>query len=87
VPSISSGSTMVPTDPPPPFSVPARLLLTMSQVTKLAVCALQPRWLASCSDDGVVKVWDVAMPNEPITSAATGSKTITDLSFHPQRRG
>ncbi len=49
--------------------------------------AMQPRWLASCSDDGIVKVWDVAMPSEPIVSASTSSKTVTDLSFHPQRRG
>ena len=48
---------------------------------------MQPRWLASCSDDGTVKVWDVAMPNEPIACAQTGSKTVTDLAFHPQRRG
>jgi hypothetical protein len=48
---------------------------------------MQPRFLASCSDDGVIKVWDVAMPSEPILSAATGSKTVTDLAFHPQRRG
>jgi hypothetical protein len=27
------------------------------------------------------------MPNEPITTAHTASKTVTDLSFHPQRRG
>ena len=49
--------------------------------------SMQPRWLASCSDDGTVKVWDVAMPNEPIACAQTGSKTVTDLAFHPQRRG
>ena len=48
---------------------------------------MQPRWLASCSDDGMVKVWDVAMPSEPIACAPTGSKTVTDLAFHPQRRG
>ena len=48
---------------------------------------MQPRWLASCSDDGLIKLWDVAMPSEPIISAATGSKTVTDLAFHPQRRG
>jgi WD40 repeat protein len=83
VPTISSGSTMVISP------CPSRHLfaITLSQVTKLAVCAQQPRWLASCSDDGIIKVWDVAMPNEPIVSAATGSKTVTDISFHPQRRG
>jgi hypothetical protein len=48
---------------------------------------MHPRWLASCSDDGIIKVWDVAMPAEPIVSAATGSKSVTDVSFHPQRRG
>jgi WD40 repeat protein len=94
VPTINSGSTMV--NPPPPltpFFLPLpsppdlRRLIAPFQVTKLAVCAMQPRWLASCSDDGIVKVWDVAMPSEPITSASTGSKTVTDLSFHPQRRG
>lgn len=68
-------------------SAAASFEMTPSQVTKLAVCAMQPRWLSSCSDDGVIKVWDVAMPNEPIISAATGSKTVTDLAFHPQRRG
>jgi WD40 repeat protein len=51
------------------------------------VSSIQPRWLASCSDDGTVKVWDVAMPSEPIACAQTGSKTVTDLAFHPQRRG
>ena len=27
------------------------------------------------------------MPSEPIACAQTGSKTVTDLAFHPQRRG
>jgi len=50
--------------------------------------------MASCSDDGNVKIWDVRNASEPILSFYTGPKTVQQSSstlvriqFSPQRAG
>ena len=50
--------------------------------------------MASCSDDGIIKIWDIRNPAQPILSFYTGPKsapqsssTLVRISFNPQRSG
>lgn len=49
--------------------------------------------MASCSDDGVIKIWDIRNPSQQILSFYTGPKTapqsstLVRIAFNPQRSG
>ncbi|KAF9904605.1 hypothetical protein EC991_002533 [Linnemannia zychae] len=72
---------------------PSSLVISTKAVHGLCMDPFHENRMASCSDDGVIKIWDIRNPSQQILSFYTGPKstpqssTLVRISFNPQRSG
>ncbi|KAF9946376.1 hypothetical protein BGZ72_000381 [Mortierella alpina] len=73
---------------------PSSMVISTKAVHGLCMDPFHEDRMASCSDDGIIKIWDVRNPAQPILSFYTGPKsapqsssTLVRISFNPQRSG
>ncbi|KAF9138717.1 hypothetical protein BG015_002278 [Linnemannia schmuckeri] len=72
---------------------PSSLVISTKAVHGLCMDPFHENRMASCSDDGVIKIWDIRNPSQQILSFYTGPKTapqsstLVRISFNPQRAG
>ncbi|KAF9081229.1 hypothetical protein BGX23_001114 [Mortierella sp. AD031] len=72
---------------------PSSLVISTKAVHGLCMDPFHENRMASCSDDGVIKIWDIRNTSQQILSFYTGPKsapqssTLVRISFNPQRSG
>ncbi|KAG0043541.1 hypothetical protein BGZ83_011281 [Gryganskiella cystojenkinii] len=73
---------------------PSSLIISTKAVHGLCMDPFHDNRMASCSDDGNVKIWDIRNASEPILSFYTGPKTVQQpsstlvrIQFSPKRAG
>ncbi|KAG0024185.1 hypothetical protein BGZ81_007802 [Podila clonocystis] len=73
---------------------PSSMIISTKAVHGLCMDPFHDNRMASCSDDGNIKIWDIRNPSQAILSFYTGSKqtpqtpsTLVRIQFSPQRSG
>ncbi|KAF9305749.1 hypothetical protein BGZ74_009090 [Mortierella antarctica] len=73
---------------------PSSMIISTKAVHGLCMDPFHDNRMASCSDDGNIKIWDIRNPSQAILSFYTGSRqtpqtpsTLVRIQFSPQRSG
>ncbi|KAG0262005.1 hypothetical protein BG011_000429 [Mortierella polycephala] len=72
---------------------PSSMVISTKAVHGLCMDPFHEDRMASCSDDGIIKIWDIRNPSQHILSFFTGAKTpqpssaLVRIQFNPQRSG